>query len=704
MTGVRAIMTAAVAAAAALAPWLDLAIRIWLAKAFLATAVVGMVMQTSPAMTGTGPVSHAVNILVASPLGTAVQALCPLLLLMGLLSRFVAVPLLIQACVLPDAAAPMNLHLSMAILLGRILVFGPGEISLDALFRHGLVTGAIPGATRLSGIFAATERVVGPVFELSLRLWIASALLGSATTIVPAVMRENALASWFAGSPGPADAIAPGLALAVALLLLCGLGTRLTALTLLGLAPILQATMSLDDHLFWLLLLSSLMVHGPGSLSVDRWVGRWTSRASRVAPSIDPGLPHVVIVGGGFGGAAAARGLKATACRVTVVDRHNHHLFQPLLYQVATAGLSPSDIATPIRSLFRQQANVRVRLADVDGVRPRVKEITFGDDRLSYDYLVLATGAQHSYFGRDDWAASAPGLKTIGHATEIRRRLLTAFERAEALDDATERGAWTTFVIVGGGPTGVELAGAIAELARHGLKNEFRSIDPAAALVILIQSAPRLLPSFAESLSDDAEAALRALGVDVRLGAKVEHVDGFGVTVGGERLATRTVLWAAGVAASPAGQWLGAKTDAAGRIAVDPDLSVPSHRDIFAIGDLAACTAWNGKPVPGLAPAAKQAGAYVAEVIGRRVAGRSAPKPFRYRHAGSLATIGRRAAVVEFGPLRFRGAVAWWIWGLAHIVFLVGGRNRAMVALQWLWAYLTYGRGTRLITDARTVR
>jgi len=314
---------------------------------------------------------------------------------------------------------------------------------------------------------------------------------------------------------------------------------------------------------------------------------------------------------------------------------------------------------------------------------------------------VLATGARHSYFGRDDWAPFAPGLKRLEDATDIRRRLLLAFEEAENNDDAEKRRGWLTFVIVGGGPTGVELAGAIAELARHGLDREFRSIEPASARVLLVQSAPRLLPTFPEALSADASRALLKLGVEVQLKRKVDQVDGEGVVIGGERIRARTVLWAAGVTASAAGQWLQADTDATGRLKVGPALTLPGMDDVFAIGDTAMVEAWRGGPVPGLAPAAKQRGYYVAKVITARLADRAPPSPFRYRHFGNLATIGRQAAVVEFGPLQFRGPLAWWIWGAAHITFLVGARNRVTVLLEWLWAYLTFRRSTRLITDGR---
>jgi NADH dehydrogenase/putative oxidoreductase len=349
------------------------------------------------------------------------------------------------------------------------------------------------------------------------------------------------------------------------------------------------------------------------------------------------GLPRVVIVGAGFGGLTCAAELKRTPVSVTLIDRHNYHLFQPLLYQVATAALAPGDIATTVRGLFREHFNTRVVLGEVSAVDTGRREVLVGDKRLPYDYLVLASGASHSYFGRDEWAPHAPGLKRVEDATEVRRRLLLAFEQAETTEDEDERAALLTFLIVGGGPTGVELAGAIAELARFGMEKEFRRFDPAQAKVVLVQSAPRLLPTFPEALSEATRRSLEKLGVEVRLGSRVEHIDQTGVIVSGKRIPARTVLWAAGVIASPAAKWLGAEADNAGRLKVGPDLSVPGLPNVFAIGDTALSLAWAGEAVPGLAPAAKQGGAYVAKVIRKRIAGKPASKPFSYIHVGSLA-------------------------------------------------------------------
>jgi NADH:ubiquinone reductase (H+-translocating) len=409
---------------------------------------------------------------------------------------------------------------------------------------------------------------------------------------------------------------------------------------------------------------------------------------------------HVVIVGGGFGGVAVAQGLKGTGVRITIVDQRNHHLFQPLLYQVGTATLATSEIAWPIRQLFRRRKDITTWLGTAAGVDAAAREVLLEDGgRLGYDSLVLATGARHAYFGHDEWEPYAPALKTLEDATSIRRRILLSFERAERESDAALRRAWLTFVIVGGGATGVELAGAIADLAHVTLPDEFRHIDTRQARVLLIEAGPRILPTFTPDLSAYAHTALERLGVEIQLGIPVSECSAQGVVFGEQRLAAKVILWAAGVRASPAAAWLGAAADGAGRIQVAPDLTVPGRPEIFVIGDTATIDAWHGKPVPGIAPAAKQQGAHVAETIKRRLGGDSSPRPFRYRHAGNLATIGKRAAVIDFGWLRVRGYLAWWLWGLAHIYFLIGVRNRLAVALSWLWIYLLGTRGACLITQ-----
>lgn len=424
-------------------------------------------------------------------------------------------------------------------------------------------------------------------------------------------------------------------------------------------------------------------------------------------PTAEP--PRVVIVGAGFGGLEAAQKLGRAPVHVTVIDRNNHYVFQPLLYQVATAYLSPADITAPIRNVLRRQRNTEVLLAEataVDVARREVRvrdEITGAERSVPYDYLALATGAGESYFGRDDWAAYAPSLKTIPDATALRRKVLVAFEEAESLagSDPERARSLLTFVIVGGGPTGVELAGAIAELAHRTLRGDFRHIDVTSTRIVLVEALPRLLNTFPESLSAKATRKLERLGVEVRTGERVEEVDADGVIVAGERIASRTVIWAAGVKASPAGAWIGAETDRAGRVIVNGDLSVPGHPKVFVLGDTASATGDDGKPLPGVAPVAMQQGRYVGRVIRARVEGRESPRPFKYFNKGNLATIGRSYAIADFGFARVSGFIAWVLWLGVHILYLIGFRNRLLVMVQWAWQYFTYEHGARIITPIR---
>jgi NADH dehydrogenase len=410
------------------------------------------------------------------------------------------------------------------------------------------------------------------------------------------------------------------------------------------------------------------------------------------------GSPRVVILGGGFGGMAAARRLAGAAVRVTLVDRRNHHLFQPLLYQVATASLAAPSIAAPLRQILRGQRNLTVLLDEVIGIDLPTRQVQCAHGSLDYDVLVVATGATHAYFGHDEWERFAPGLKTLDDAFLIRRRVLLAFEHAERETDPARRQAWLNFVVVGGGSTGVELAGTLIELARHTLSRDFRRSDPRRASVRLIEAGPRLLPAFDPALSDKARQQLEQLGVEVHTGVAVTDIDADGVKLGERRLAARTVLWAAGVAASPVGYLLGAALDRAGRVQVLPDLSLPGHPEVFVIGDLAGIEQANGKPVPGVAPAAKQMGQHVGTMIRARLLGSDERRPFSYRDDGSLATIGRMAAVAQFGKLKLSGFPAWSAWLLAHIYFLIGFRNRLVVMLDWAWAYCTHQRHARIVS------
>ncbi|PZO10368.1 MAG: FAD-dependent oxidoreductase [Lysobacteraceae bacterium] len=410
-------------------------------------------------------------------------------------------------------------------------------------------------------------------------------------------------------------------------------------------------------------------------------------------------VPHVLVLGGGFGGLWATRALASAPVRITLVDRTNHHLFQPLLYQVATAGLSAPDIAAPLRHILRKQSNVTVRMDDALAIDLGARRVSLAQGNLDYDYLLVATGATHAYFGHDAWAEHAPGLKTLDDALAIRSRVLSAFEAAEREDDADARRRLLNFVVIGGGPTGVELAGTLAEIARHTLPREFRRADVRSARVHLVEAGPRVLAAMPPELSEKTRLQLLKLGVEVHTGKPVTAINADGVTMGDARIDSRTVLWAAGVAASPLGRQLGVPTDRAGRVPVAPDLSLPGHPEVFVIGDLASVQQ-DGKPVPGVAPAAKQMGEHVAAVVRDRVRGIAA-KPFRYRDYGNLATIGRMAAVVHYGTLKLSGLLAWWFWLVAHLFFLIGFRNRIIVLVNWGWSYWTYQRHARIIVGRR---
>ncbi len=612
---------------------------------------------------------------------TLIRSIAPLLLASGLVTRPVALLLVVGQHV-------SGAHLAgpQVVLLIWLIIGGAGPLSLDRLFSAGLARVPVWAVRSISRLYAASEALAERALPLGTRVYLAIAIAGGTGS-----------AAWPAPFPG-ALVTAPWWTVLLCWALVLGLTTRPVALILGALAPPIAVSAGAPHPFEITLMLLLLAAKGAGPLSLDALASSWTRTVIGMAGHRSEPVPHVVVVGGGFGGIAAVRGLRWTSCRITLIDRRNHYLFQPLLYQVATAALSPADIALPIRSVLRDQRNVTVRLGEVVGVDYAAREVLLATDRISFDYLILATGAQHSYFGRDEWAAYAPGLKSIEDATAMRSRMLLAFEQAESQHDNAERDAWLTFVIVGGGPTGVELAGALAELARTGLHSEYRAIDPATARVILVQSAPRILPAFSSALSARAERSLRDLGVEVRTRARVTGIDADGVAIDGIHIAARTTFWAAGVAASPAAKWLGRIADKSGRVVVDGNLAVQDCVGVFAIGDTAASNGWAGASVPGLAPAAKQQGRYVAHVIRAAIKGHSAPEAFQYCHYGNLATIGRLASVVEVRWLRLWGAPAWWLWGLAHVLLLAGGRNRAAVVLNWLWAYLTYRRGSRLIT------
>ncbi|WGD30495.1 NAD(P)/FAD-dependent oxidoreductase [Ancylobacter sp. WKF20] len=423
-----------------------------------------------------------------------------------------------------------------------------------------------------------------------------------------------------------------------------------------------------------------------------------------ITPVAEPAArPRIVIIGAGFGGVQLARGLASAPADITLIDQHNYHCFQPLLYQVATAVLSPADIAWPIRHILAGQPNLTMLMARAEGVDRAARVVSTSEGPIPYDILVLATGATYAYFGHDDWAEAAPGLKNIEDATRLRRRILLAFERAETTRDEAERRRLLTFAVIGGGPTGVEMAGAIAEVARHALAPDFRNVDPRTARILLIEAGPRLLPALPENLATYAAHRLESMGVEVMTGTPVTSIDAHQVALGdGTTIETATTVWAAGVKASAAGQWLGAETDRAGRCLVTPQLTLPDDPAIFVIGDTAAVKDAAGKPVPGIAPAAKQMGAYVARVIRARLAGKAEIGPFRYSHQGDLATIGRNSAVVKLGRFELTGFLGWVFWGIVHVYFLIGTRNRLAVGTTWLWNYVTNQRAARLITGDTT--
>jgi NADH dehydrogenase FAD-containing subunit/uncharacterized membrane protein YphA (DoxX/SURF4 family) len=660
-------------------PIVDVLARIGAGKTFLVSGMLSIgdwpvAMQLSRPEHALGWLDPEKGALLAG-----VQLTGSILFMLGLLTRPTAVVMFALSLAAQFSYRMADAHLLWAALFAWYVVFGAGPISIDAAIARGLRDSALPFVDRAAVLAETVSTRFGPPFNAALRVWLALAIVGIAPS------------TWF-----PVESFtSPSRigAYVVAALLALGLATPLVSGALALICA--WASMRIGASLYYATLLFLLLAFsGAGRWSLDAWLQGLVGRQ----PMLPGKRPHVVIVGAGFGGLRCASRLKDEAVDVTLIDRNNYHLFQPLLYQVATAGLSPADIAFPIRALFRDNPAIRVLRGTVTGVDAARRAVMVDGREIDYDHLVLATGATHGYFGHEEWSANAPGLKHIEDAIAIRARVLSAFERAEWATDLGERTRLLTFLICGAGPTGVELAGAIADLARFGLSREFRGIDPASARVVLVQAGPRVLPTFPEGLSLAAQTSLEKMGVELRLNSRVEKVEAGCVIVNGEAIPAGTALWAAGVVASPVARWLGHEPDAAGRLKVGPDLSVPGHPEIFGIGDTVSVAAWNGRPAPGLAPAAKQAGAYVAEALCARIYGDPPPPPFRYLHWGSLATIGRKSAVVDLGRITLSGVIAWWFWGTVHLLLVVGLRNRASVFLGWIWSYATYQVGVQLIT------
>ncbi len=641
--------------------------------------------------------------------GLAIELIGPILLIAGFFTRPAALAMAALTIVSQAVYIPTTTNLVVSAMLIWYMFHGPGSLSLDRVLATGLKASALPLARPTVMAWEFSRIYIAPKVMAVIRVWLGVTLLVAAGVFEPSV----AVQTWlpigvFAGFPA-------WLSLVFAALFFTGFGAVIVSYSLFFLIAVFMfAGAHPNITLFPFLFLAVYEARGAGWLSVDRAILKWLEKNilfDRNYSEIPDRWPHVVVIGAGFGGLAAVARLKRLPVRITLVDKRNYHLFQPLLYQIATATLNPSDIALPIRSLFRADGNVRVIKGEVNAVDADARTVSYCTSEtdhiqlLTFDKLVIATGATHSYFGRDEWGPFAPGLKTIEDGVAVRASILNAFEEAEASGDPERVKRLLTFVIVGAGPTGVELAGAIAELARVSVDREFRTFDPASARVILVQSGGRVLPAFPEELSAKAQASLEELGVEVRLGGRVTEIAETYVKIGDDTVIdSETVLWAAGVAASPAAGWLGAKADRAGRIEVNHNMRViaadgEGMENIFAIGDTAGSNGWDGKPVPGLAPAAKQAGFHVSKVIEAELLGKPCPGPFVYKHQGSLATIGRKSAVADFGFFRMSGALAWWLWGLVHVGFLTGARNRVTVSVNWAWNFFAKHSGVRLITE-----
>jgi NADH dehydrogenase/putative oxidoreductase len=685
----RSLNMSAKALSPVLGPVLALVVRIWLAQIFLLAAAMQFAAPGKAAPLNLYACFDGM-LESGSPAKTAVVLIAVLLsslLALGWQSRISAFGLAAIALLGFFLEGGQGQNLLWALMLLYIGLFGPGSISLDSIFSQGRfeMPGWLLGLQR--GFLAGLRWWL--VLVIAVGVWGPSGIGDTANWLAPRSMvfgyfepsLHTVLAILALGFVGPGFLVRPAAGLAAPILALTGLQTG-------GV-----------ETLYLAALMGFVASSGPGWMALERWckLDQWPSHSL----GKDQDVPHIVVIGAGFGGLAAIGRLAREQCRITLIDRRNHHLFQPLLYQVATAALSPGDIALPIRALVRDQKNITVIMGEVTGIDRQARQVELQGRRISYDQLIVATGAKPGYFGKEQWANVAPALKQVEDATHIRSRLLAAFEHAEDAVTQAERDAWMSFVIVGAGPTGVEMAGALAELAHEGLHGEFRRIDPAKARIFLLNRGPRCLSAFPEACSAATETMLRRLGVEVRYGAQISTMDTDGVVLAdGSRIASKTTLWTAGVQASAAASWLGIAPGPGGRVPVNARLQLPGDEHVFVIGDTAAIKSTDGALVPGLAPAAKQAGQYVAKVIAAGLKETRPPSNFIYRDQGSLATIGRAAAIADFGWIRLSGLPAWWLWGLVHVGFLTGVRNRIAVGLQWFWAYLTWHRSTRLITLA----
>lgn len=685
-------------------PIIDILFRVWLANKLL---IAGLLMahhwDVSLLLSANEYPVPWLNSKLETFLGIAAEIGAGFSLLFGFFTRLGALAVILLAIATQIYYVTLDTNLFWVALMAGYLLRGPGVISLDHLFAHGFERSPLPFATVIGQFFNKTRLLFSSIYLVALRFWIGVTLLIVSYKAMMPAKNMDIFAAFF--PVHSAQLIFSYSAFFFGVLFILGFVTRLiSVLSFILVCFAYHALLGVVDPIYWMMTFAIFFVFGPGAFSLDRVIFAFLKRyypqlSGRPAFSLD-NLPRVVIVGAGFGGIACAKALRHVPVRVSLIDKNNYHLFQPLLYQVATGNLSPSDIAIPIRSIFSDQFNTQVLLGEVTAIDKGKQTLTVSDEQIPYDYLVIATGAEHSYFGKDNWANFAPGLKQIDDATSVLSKIVTTFERAELTQDEEKRKRLLNFVIVGGGPTGVELAGAIAELACFGLQKDYRQFNPALTNIILVQAGPRILPTFSETTSKKALQSLEKIGVKVLLNSKVEEIDDEGVLINGKKTYSKTVLWAAGVSASPAAKWLQVAADPAGRVKVTDDLSVPNYPNIFVIGDTAFSTTWNGKPVPGLAPAAKQQGKYIARVIAQKVYQKSKPSDFKYKHLGALATIGRKSAVAEFNYIKMDGAPAWWFWGFIHVTFLIGARNRSRVIFNWLWSYFTFRANNLLITNS----